>query len=114
MLDDLPPFLTVEQAAKVLQLGRSKTYELTVEFDCSAGRSGCRSCGSASRSASRAPPSSASWTPTAVDLLQRDRALSHPHDRSPDHTHRRIASRREPQLIRPSDRSATSTPMHQR
>ena len=40
MLDDLPPFLTVEQAAKVLQLGRSKTCELTVEFDCSAGRSG--------------------------------------------------------------------------
>ena len=40
MLDDLPPFLTVEQAAKVLQLGRSKTYELTVEFDCSAGRTG--------------------------------------------------------------------------
>ena len=40
MLDDLPPFLTVEQAAKVLQLGRSKTYELTVEFECSAGRSG--------------------------------------------------------------------------
>ena len=40
VLDDLPPFMTVEQAAKVLQLGRSKTYELTVEFDCSAGRSG--------------------------------------------------------------------------
>ena len=40
MLDDLPPFLTVEQTAKVLQLGRSKTYELTVEYDCSAGRSG--------------------------------------------------------------------------
>lgn len=40
MLDDLPPFLTVGQAAKVLQLGRSKTYELTVEYDCSAGRSG--------------------------------------------------------------------------
>ena len=40
VLDDLPPFLTVEQAAKVLQLGRSKTYELTVEFDCSAGRTG--------------------------------------------------------------------------
>ena len=40
MLDDLPPFMTVEQAAKVLQLGRSKTYELTVEFDCSDGRSG--------------------------------------------------------------------------
>ena len=29
MLDDLPPFMTVEQAASVLQLGRSKTYELT-------------------------------------------------------------------------------------
>ena len=40
VLDDLPPFMTVEQAAKVLQLGRSKTYELTVEFDFSAGRSG--------------------------------------------------------------------------
>jgi hypothetical protein len=40
MLDDLPPFLTVEQAAKVLQLGRSKTYELTVEYDRSGGRSG--------------------------------------------------------------------------
>ena len=40
VLEDLPPFMTVEQAAKVLQLGRSKTYELTVEFDCSAGRSG--------------------------------------------------------------------------
>ena len=40
MLDDLPPFLTVEQAAEVLQLGRSKTYELTVEWDCSGGASG--------------------------------------------------------------------------
>ena len=40
VLEDLPPFMTVDQAAKVLQLGRSKTYELTVEFDCSAGRSG--------------------------------------------------------------------------
>ena len=40
MLDELPPFLTVDQAAKVLQIGRSKTYELTVEFDCSAGRTG--------------------------------------------------------------------------
>lgn len=40
MLDDLPPFLTVSQAAKVLQLGRSKTYELTVEWDRSGGRSG--------------------------------------------------------------------------
>lgn len=40
MLDDLPPFMTVEQAATVLQLGRSKTYELTVEWESSSGASG--------------------------------------------------------------------------
>lgn len=40
MLDDLPPFMTVEQAAEVLQLGRSKTYELTVEWECTSGASG--------------------------------------------------------------------------
>lgn len=40
MLDDLPPFMTVKQAAKVLQLGRSKTYELTVEWDRSSGKTG--------------------------------------------------------------------------
>lgn len=40
MLDDLPPFLTVEQAGKVLQLGRSKTYELTVEWERTGGTSG--------------------------------------------------------------------------
>jgi len=40
MLDDLPPFMTVEQAAKVLQLGRSKTYELTVEWELSSGAKG--------------------------------------------------------------------------
>ena len=40
MFDDFPPFMTVEQAAKVLQLGRSKTYELTVEYECSKGASG--------------------------------------------------------------------------
>ena len=40
MLVDLPPFLTVEQAAKELQLGRSKAYELTVEWERTAGRSG--------------------------------------------------------------------------
>ena len=40
MLDDLPPFMTVEQAAEALQLGRSKTYELTVEWECSSGASG--------------------------------------------------------------------------
>ena len=40
MIDDLPPFLTVQQAAKVLQLGRSKKYELTVEYERSNGASG--------------------------------------------------------------------------
>jgi excisionase family DNA binding protein len=40
MLDDLPPFMTVEQAAEVLQLGRSKTYELTVEWECTSGARG--------------------------------------------------------------------------
>ena len=40
MLDDLPPFMTVEQAAKVVQLGRSKTYELTVEWERTGGRTG--------------------------------------------------------------------------
>ncbi|MGH9025169.1 MAG: helix-turn-helix domain-containing protein [Acidimicrobiia bacterium] len=33
-------FLTVEQAAKLLQLGRSKTYQLTVEWERTSGRSG--------------------------------------------------------------------------
>ena len=40
MFDDLPPFMTVVQAAKVLQIGRSKAYELTVEWERSGGRSG--------------------------------------------------------------------------
>ena len=40
MWEDLPPFLTVEQAGAVLQLGRSKTYELTVEWERTAGASG--------------------------------------------------------------------------
>ncbi len=40
MFEDLPPFLTVEQAAEVLQLGRSKTYELTTEWERSGGQSG--------------------------------------------------------------------------
>jgi excisionase family DNA binding protein len=40
VLDDLPPFLTVEQAAKVLQLGRSKGYELTVQWENTGGNSG--------------------------------------------------------------------------
>ena len=37
---ETPRFLTVEQAGKLLQLGRSKTYELTVEWDRTGGRSG--------------------------------------------------------------------------
>lgn len=40
MLDDLPAFMTVGQAAKALQLGRSKAYELTVEYDRTGGASG--------------------------------------------------------------------------
>jgi len=40
VLDDLPPFMTVEQAAKVIQLGRSKTYGLTVEWERTGGTSG--------------------------------------------------------------------------
>ena len=40
MFDDLPPFMTVEQSAKVLQIGRSKAYELTVEWERSGGHSG--------------------------------------------------------------------------
>jgi excisionase family DNA binding protein len=37
---EMPRFLTVEQAAKLLQLGRSKTYQLTVEWDRTDGRAG--------------------------------------------------------------------------
>ena len=40
MFEDLPPFLTVEQAAKVLQLGRSKTYQLSAEWERTGGVSG--------------------------------------------------------------------------
>jgi len=40
MLEDLPPFLTVEQAAKVVQLGRSKAYELPAEWETTGGASG--------------------------------------------------------------------------
>ena len=39
-MGEMPTFLTVEQAAKVLQLGRSKAYELTVEWERSGGKSG--------------------------------------------------------------------------
>lgn len=37
---ELPPFLTVEQAGMALQLGRSKTYELTNQWERTAGRTG--------------------------------------------------------------------------
>lgn len=37
---EMPRFLTVGQAGKLLQLGRSKTYALTVEWDRTGGRSG--------------------------------------------------------------------------
>jgi hypothetical protein len=40
VFDELPPFLTVIQAGEVLQIGRSKAYELTVEWERTAGRSG--------------------------------------------------------------------------
>ena len=40
MFDDLPPFMTVRQAADVLQVGRSKGYELTAEWEHSGGQSG--------------------------------------------------------------------------
>lgn len=40
MLEDHPPFMTVEQAARVLQLGRSKAYELTVEWEATSGAGG--------------------------------------------------------------------------
>ena len=33
MLENLPEFMTVEQAARALQLGRSKAYELTAEWE---------------------------------------------------------------------------------
>ena len=40
MLDDLPPFMTVKQAAAVLQIGRTKGYELTTEWEATGGESG--------------------------------------------------------------------------
>ncbi len=36
----LPRFLTIRQAAELLQLGRSKTYQLTVEWERTNGASG--------------------------------------------------------------------------
>jgi excisionase family DNA binding protein len=39
-MPELPRFLTVDQASQLLQLGRSKTYELTVEWERTGGLSG--------------------------------------------------------------------------
>ncbi len=40
MLDDMPAFMTVPQAAEVLQIGRTKGYELTTEWELTGGKSG--------------------------------------------------------------------------
>ncbi len=40
LLADLPDFLTVEEAASVLRLGRSQTYELTRVYRATGGRQG--------------------------------------------------------------------------
>ena len=40
MFEDLPAFMTVVQAGEVLQIGRSKAYELTAEWERTGGRSG--------------------------------------------------------------------------
>lgn len=40
MFEDLPEVLTVEEAAKALRIGRSKSYALTVEYDRTGGASG--------------------------------------------------------------------------
>ncbi len=40
MFEELPPFTTVGQAAAALQLGRSKAYELTVQWERTEGPAG--------------------------------------------------------------------------
>ena len=40
MFDELPPFMTIKQAAEALQLGLSTTYGLTVEWEHTGGQSG--------------------------------------------------------------------------
>ena len=37
MLEEMPPFMTVAQAVKVLQIGRTKGYELTTEWEKTGG-----------------------------------------------------------------------------
>jgi hypothetical protein len=83
MLEDLPPFLTVEQAAKVLQIGRSKAYELTSSSNAPAVEAAFRSSGSADRSASPGTRFSAFSTQTAASTPLPDPVLrfsrSRPH-----------------------------------
>ena len=57
MLDDLPPFMTVKQAAAVLQIGRTKGYELTTEWEKTGGKSGipCVRFGTQKRVPTRRP-----------------------------------------------------------
>jgi hypothetical protein len=38
--DRIPPFLTVEEASRLLKIGRTKAYELTKEWRATGGRSG--------------------------------------------------------------------------
>ena len=39
-VDDIPPFLTVEEASRLLKIGRTKAYLLTQEWRATGGRSG--------------------------------------------------------------------------
>lgn len=39
-LEDLPDFLTVEEAARILRVGRSRAYELTQRWRATGGREG--------------------------------------------------------------------------
>jgi hypothetical protein len=38
--DRIPPFLTVEEAGRLLKIGRTKAYDLTKEWRATGGRSG--------------------------------------------------------------------------
>lgn len=40
MDDRIPPFLTVEEASRLLKIGRTKAYDLTREWRATGGRSG--------------------------------------------------------------------------
>ena len=40
VMDEVPEFLTVDQAASLLQVGRTTAYDLTVAWETSSGRVG--------------------------------------------------------------------------